>query len=136
MDPLTTSAMISGVVTYLAKRIGEGEATKKILDRFGAATLDWLKPIFLKEDETDSELVTGLRDKPDSPARRSALASRLAVAAEDAPAAASVHLQAMLDAIAGTDDGARIVNNITNSSHVITGNVDTGGGDFRQGDGR
>ncbi len=133
MEPLTTSAVIGGLVTYLAKKLGDHKNVKDFLKDFSQATVDWVRPLFLTDDGEETEAVTALREKPGSESRQLAVQSQLAGAVEDQPALEQ-RLRAMFEEMRQTEEGGRIANQILNSKNVNTGNVNTGGGNFRIGD--
>ena len=133
MEPLTTSAMIGGIVAFLGEKLSKDKSINSFLSEFTGATLKWIKPIFLKEDGTEKEITRGLKEKPESDARKKAVESAIEIELEDTPEAAA-YIKEIFEKISKTEEGDRIVNNIINSKNVNTGNVNTGGGNFRIGD--
>lgn len=95
MEPITTAAAISAVVTYFAKSFADNQSFKEFTSDFSTATVDWIKPLFLKEDGTVKEVVEQLKAKPDSTARKEAVEALLKIELEDHPKKAT-HLQEML----------------------------------------
>jgi len=132
MEPLTTSAMITSIVAYLGGRLSKDKSINNFISEFSEATVNWIKPLFLKEDSTEKEIIKNLKEKPDSEARKGAVESAIKVGLEDTPEAKD-YLKEIFEKISNKE-GGKIVNNITNSKNVNTGNVNTGGGDFRIGD--
>lgn len=133
MEPLTTSAMIAAIVTFLGGKLSDDESINHFLSEFTGATVDWIRPIFLKDDGNEKEVIQKLKEKPDSNARKKALESALEIGVEDTPEAEK-YIKEIFDKITQTDEGKSIVNNIIKSKNVNTGNVNTGGGNFRIGD--
>ena len=87
MEPLTITALISTAVGYLAKKLKDNKSIQGFFDDFTEATVNWIKPIFIREDGTPKDVVKNLQEKPASPARQEAVKSTLAVAVEDNPQA-------------------------------------------------
>jgi len=133
MEPLTTSAMIGGIVAFLGEKLSKDKSINGFLSEFTEATIKWIKPIFLKEDGTEKEITRGLKEKPESGARKKAVESAIEIELEDTPEA-HAYIKEIFEKISKTEEGGRIVNNITNSKNVNTGNVNTGGGNFQIGD--
>jgi len=133
MEPLTTSAMIGGIVAFLGEKLSKDKSINSFLSEFTEATIKWIKPIFLKEDGTEKEITRGLKEKPESGARKKAVESAIEIELEDTPEA-HAYIKEIFEKISKTEEGGRIVNNITNSKNVNTGNVNTGGGNFQIGD--
>lgn len=129
MEPITTSAMIGGIVAYLAKE----KSVKEFFSTFTDETIKWIKPLFLKEDGSEKEAIQKLKEKPDSTGRQGIVKSLLEIEVEDNPKAEGF-IKEIFEKMSTTKEGGKIVN-IINSKNVNTGNVNTGGGDFRLGDG-
>ncbi len=85
MEPIT--AVLGTVVGYLAKKLRDSQAVKDFSNEFSEATVKWIKPLFLKEDDSPKEVLKNLQEKPESPARQKAAVSALEVALEDKPEA-------------------------------------------------
>lgn len=64
MEPVTTSAMIGTVVGYLAKKISDNNSFKNFTDEFSSAVVDWIKPIFLREDGSTKDVLADLQKNP------------------------------------------------------------------------
>lgn len=129
MEPLTTTALISAVTTYLGAKLKENESIDNFFNDFTEATVNWIKPLFLKDDGTEKEAIRKLKENPESEARNNMVKSILEVEIEDNPDSKS-HLENMYQKI--TESGGM---NIIASKNVNTGDVNTQGGDFRIGDG-
>lgn len=128
--PLATPAIIGGIVTYLGTQLAQNKSISGFISEFTGATVDWLKPLFLKEDGTEKEALKQLQENPSSKASQKAVESLFEFKLEQDPATAEQHLQAMWKKISATEEGQRIHNTIINSTNVNTGNV---GGDVIQG---
>ena len=80
--------MIATVVGYLAKTLKDNKPIQDFFTEFTDAAVQWIKPVFLKEDEkTPKDVLAQLQEKPDSPARQDAAKSALAVELENNPQA-------------------------------------------------
>jgi len=133
MEPLTTSTMIASIAAYLGGRLSKDKSIDNFISEFSEATVNWIKPLFLKEDDTEKEIIKNLKDKPASEARKAAVESAIKVGLEDTPEAKD-YIKEIFEKISITEEGGKIVNNIINSKNVNTGNVNTGSGDFWIGD--
>lgn len=132
MEPITTTAMISTVVGYLAKKLKDNESVQDFFSDFTEATINWIKPIFIKEDEKPKELIQDLQADPDDELNIVAVENALAKALRN-NLEAQEHLKVMYDSLQQKADQGESIS-IVNSKNVNTGKVNTGGGDFRQGD--
>lgn len=112
MEPITTTVAISTIVGYLAKKLKDNKSVQAFFDDFTEATVNWIKPIFIKEDGTPEKVVKDLQEKPDSVAKQEVAKSLIASALEDNPQA-EVFLQAMLKSIQEKDPTAPKGNIIT-----------------------
>jgi hypothetical protein len=86
MEPITTTA-IASVVTYLATKLKDNQSIKSFLDDFTEATVNWIRPIFLKEDGTEKSAIQNLKKEPDSLSKQEAVKAVIVSKIEDNPAA-------------------------------------------------
>lgn len=119
MEPTT---MMRAVATYVAKKVSENKAVNGFLSDFSKASVNWIRPIFLKEDGTEKEVIQNLREKPESKARQKAIVSALEIGIEDNPKGEQ-YLKEIFEQIRKTEEGGKIINTIINSIQTITGNV-------------
>lgn len=98
MEPVTTSAMIGTVVGYLAKKFKENKAVKDFFNDFTEATVNWIRPLFLKEDDQPKELIEDLKTDPDDKLNTDAVENAIAKALKKEPNLEQ-HLKAMYEAI-------------------------------------
>lgn len=122
MEPLTTSAMIGGIVAFLGGKLSKDKSINSFFSEFSEATVNWVKPIFLKEDGTEKEIVKNLKEKPKSPARKKAVETAIEVKLEDSPESEQF-IKEMFEKISKTEEGEKIATTIINSIQTITGNV-------------
>lgn len=122
MEPLTTTAMIGGIVTFLGKKLSENKSINNFLSEFTEATVNWIKPIFLNKDGREKEIIRNLKEKPESPARKKAVETAIEIGLEDKPKAAAEAINEIFEKIRKTEEGGEIVYNIINSNSII-GNV-------------
>lgn len=133
MEPLGSSKMITEVVSYLGRKLSKENSLNNFFSDFTEATVDWIRPLFLKDDGSEKEFIQNLKENPKSSARKKAVESLLDIGIEENPAAIN-YIQEIYDKISKLEEGGKVVNNIINSKNVNTGNVNTGGGDFHIGD--
>ncbi len=86
MEPITTTA-IASVVTYLATKLKENQSVKSFFDDFTEATVNWIRPIFLKEDGTEKSAIQDLKKEPDNPTNQGVVKGLIVSNIEDNPAA-------------------------------------------------
>ncbi len=86
MEPITTTA-IASVVTYLATKLKESQSVNSFLEDFTEATVNWIRPIFLKEDGSEKSAIQNLKKEPDSLSKQEAVKAVIVSNIEDNPAA-------------------------------------------------
>ncbi len=86
MEAITTTA-IASVVTYLAGKLKENQSVKAFFDDFTEATVNWIRPIFLKEDGTEKSAIQDLKKEPDNPTNQGVVKGLIVSNIEDNPAA-------------------------------------------------
>lgn len=128
MEPITTTIMTKGLVAYLAKKVSEDKAITGFFSDLSEAAVNWIKPIFLEEDGTETKAIQNLRKNPTSKARQTVIAADIEIAIEDDPKREK-HLKEIFEKMQKTEEGGKIVQTIINSNQTITGNV---GGDVNQ----
>lgn len=124
MEPITTTVAISTIVGYLAKKLKDNKSIQGFFDDFTEATVNWIKPIFIREDGSPKDSLKDLQENPDSKAQQNVVKGNLEVALEKNPQAASF-LQDMLKVIREKDPTAPQGNIIT---QYHTGSGDNVGG--------
>lgn len=114
--------MIGGIVSFLGTKLAKDKSINSFFSEFTAATVDWIKPLFLKADGTEKEVIKNLKEKPESVARKKAVESTFEMALED-DESAEKYIKEMFEKLSQTEEGGKIVNNIINSVQTITGNT-------------
>lgn len=132
MEPITTSAMIAGIVTYLGTQLAKNKPISAFISEFSGATIDWIRPIFLKDDGTPQKSLKKLEEDPANETKQELVQAVLKAELVDEPEAEKYILE-MFEKISQTKEGAQVINNIINSKNVVTGNI-SAGGDVRVGD--
>jgi len=110
MEPITTTAAISTVVGYLAKTLKDNKSIQDFFKDFTDATVAWIRPVFLKNDETPKEVLAHLQQNPDSQPRQDAAKNALAIELENNPEAEQF-LKEMSDVIEQKHPGAFNIDN-------------------------
>jgi hypothetical protein len=87
MEPITTTVAITSVVTYLAKKLKDNASIQEFFSDFTEATVNWIKPIFIKEDGTEEKVVQKLKENPESEIKQNALKTAIESEIEDNPEA-------------------------------------------------
>ena len=127
--PLLTTATLAVIYPFLIELAKKG--AEKIMEtsteELTSGSIGWLKSIFFK-DNRPKKALQDLIDEPESLERQTAIKTLVENSIEDNPEYEN-YLNELLDKL------PKIQNNISNSKNVITGNVNTGGGNFINGDG-
>ena len=124
MEPITTTAMIGTVVGYLAKKLADSKTFQDFTNEFSDAVVKWIKPIFLKEDNSPKEVLENLKKKPESSVRQDAAKAAIAINLEDNSDAEK--LIAEMTTIINKKKEAGESVSISNSKNVNTGNITAG----------
>lgn len=130
MEISTTTEMIGGIVSYLGKYFSKDRSINNFISDFSEATINWIKPLFLKEDESEKDIIKKLKEKPESKARQKAVESVIEIELEDNPKAEE-YIKEIFEKVSKAEKEATT---IKNSKNVLNGSVNTNGGDFRLGD--
>lgn len=126
MEPVTTSAMIAGIVTYLGTQLSKNKSIGEFISDFSGATVDWIRPLFLKDDGTAKEIIQDMQADPNDVLNTDAVKNTIAKALRKDPEAEK-YIKEMFAKISQKEEGAKIINNIINSKNVVTGNISAGG---------
>ena len=124
MEAITTTA-IASVVTYLAGKLKENKSVKAFFDDFTEATVNWIRPIFLKEDGTEKSAIQDLKKEPDNPTNQGVVKGLIVSNIEDNPAAEK-WLLAMAKVIAektGNTNAQTNTMTVTGSNNIIIQNA-------------
>lgn len=125
MEPITTAAAISAVVTYLVGKLKNDKSISGFFSDFTKASVNWIRPIFLKEDGSEEKIIQKLIESPESEVKQNAVKVAIASELEDNPDAEK-WLQEMVKMIE-EKKGMNQSTNITNSKNVVTGTIKAGG---------
>lgn len=97
MEP--TSALIGTFVGYLASYLKERESFKEFIGEFTDATISWIKPLFLKEDDEPTKEIEDLQKNPDDEINKTDVKTKLAKYLRDNPS----HLSSLKKALQELD---------------------------------
>ncbi len=87
MEPITTATAVASVVGYLAKTLKDNQSITDFLGDFTEATINWIKPVFIKEDGTEEKVVQKLKENPESEIKQNAVKTAIESEIEDNPEA-------------------------------------------------
>lgn len=121
----TTLALLCPFLIELGKK-GIEKAVDTSTEKLTEGSINWIKKIFFKDREPKSAL-NELMKNPDDPEKQNAIKALIENSLEDNP-----EVKNYIDEI--VEKFPHIQNSINNSKNVITGNVNTGGGNFINGD--
>lgn len=132
MEPVTTTAMISAIVGYMAKTFSDSKSFKDFTNDFSSAVVDWIKPLFLKEDDSPKEVLEKLQKTPASETKQEAVCAHIKSDLEDNPMNIAF-LKTMYDKIKEKERNGESIT-ITNSRSFVLGDINTQGGSVILGD--
>jgi len=111
MEPVASTAMISALVGYLAKKLKEKKSLTDFFSDFTDATVRWIRPLFLTDDEKPKEPIEDLTSAPDEKLNIEAVEIMLAKALKKDPSM-EIHLKNMYDVIKDKYDNTLIFEDI------------------------
>lgn len=120
MEPITTTVIISTIVGYLAKKLKDNKTFQDFTNDFTSATINWIRPIFLKDDGAPKEALEKLATNPESESKKKTIEGILEGELEDNPNA-KAHLQEIYDLIKAKESKGESIS-IVNSKNVVVGN--------------
>ena len=83
MEPVTT--LISAAVGYMVKTISGAKSFKDFTEDFSKATIDWIRPIFLTDEEEPKEVLADLQKEPNDKLNIQAAENAIAKAIRNEP---------------------------------------------------
>lgn len=95
-----TKTLISTVIGYMTKSLKTSNSFKKFTEDFSAATINWIRPIFLEEDNSQKEVLTDLLQQPNDVLNIQAAENAIAKAIRNEPKLKE-NLKSMVRAIEG-----------------------------------
>lgn len=101
MEPIITTAIISSIVTYLAKNLKDNKTLQDFSKDFTSATIHWLRSLLLKDDDTPKEALAKIATNPESDSKRKMLESVFESELEDNPTVAEAHLKEIYEKLTG-----------------------------------
>ncbi|HEY1055074.1 MAG TPA: hypothetical protein VGE24_08065 [Emticicia sp.] len=120
MEPITTTAIISTIVGYLAKNLKHNKTFDDFTKDFTSATINWIRPLFLR-DEKPQEVLSDLQSDPEDKLNITAAEIALAKALKK-DESAKAHLEEMYKKLTGQSiQNSGSINQ--NSSGVNTGTL-------------
>ncbi len=126
MPAVSTSVMIGAIVTYMGNKLAKNESVNSFFDDFSEATVNWIKPLFIEEDDKPTRSLEKFKANPNSESKRKLLQATLESELEDNPEAEK-YIKEIFEKISESEEGTKIINNISNSKNVVTGNISTQG---------
>lgn len=124
MEPITM-AVITPFLIELGKQ-GIEKFKEKGVESISEGAINWIKSLFFKDDKPKKALLE-LQENPENIEKQNIAKALIENSLEDNPEF-QIHLKEILEKL------PKVENTIANSKNVNTGNVNTGGGDFRLGD--
>ena len=125
MEPVTTSKMVGAVAGYLAQTLKEQRSVQDFFSDFTDAAVQWVRPLFLKEDGQPKEIIEDLQKDPEEKLNTDAVENTLAKALKKDPSVEAM-LRAMYETIQAKASAGQTIA-IVRSKNVVTGNIKAGG---------
>jgi hypothetical protein len=126
--PLLTVTTIAVLYPFLIELAKKG--AEKVVDtgseKITEGSIGWLKSLFFKNDEPKNALKE-LINEPENKEKQNSIKAIIENSIEDNPEFKN-NLKEILEKL------PKVENTIANSKNIITGNVNTGGGNFINGD--
>ncbi len=104
MPAVSTSVMIGAIVTYLGNKLAKNESVNSFFDDFSEATVNWIKPLFIKEDDTPTRSLEKLSTNPNSASKQNLLKATLESELEDNPDAEE-YIREIYEKISQSEEG-------------------------------
>ena len=76
---------IATVVGYLAKKLKDNKSVQDFFSDFTEGTVNWIKPLFIKEDGSEEKIIQKLKENPESETKQAAVKVAIASEIEDNP---------------------------------------------------
>lgn len=124
MNPITMAVIIPFLIE-LGKK-GIEKFSEKGFESVSEGTINWFKSLFFKNDKPKKALIE-LQENPDDKEKQNIAKALIENSIEDNP-----EFEKYLNEL--SEKLPKIENKISSSKNVNTGNVNTGGGNFRLGD--
>lgn len=126
--PVLTTASIAVITPFLVDLAKKGfeKIAETSGERFTEGTISWIKSLLFKNEEPKNALKE-LIIEPENTEKQNAIKAIIENSIEDNP-----ELEKCLNEI--LDKLPKVENSINNSKNIVTGNVNTGGGNFINGD--
>ena len=112
MPTATTSVMIGAIVTYLGNKLAKNESVNSFFDDFSEATVNWIKPLFIKDDDTPTRSLEKFSTNPNSESKQALLKATLESELEDNPEAEQ-YIREIYEKISESEEGAKIIQTIS-----------------------
>jgi len=125
MEPITTSVAIAGIVGYLGSQLKKNKSVGGFISEFTEATINWIKPLFLKEDGNLQKELQKLKENPDSEAKQNAVKAMLESEIEDNPETIN-YLKEIHEKLIGEDEEYQKIHNeinITGDNNRVYQNI-------------
>ncbi|QDW22774.1 hypothetical protein [Flavobacterium sp. KBS0721] len=124
MEPITM-AVITPFLIELGKK-GYEKFTEKGINSISEGAITWIKSLFIK-DEKPKKALLELQEQPENKEKQNIVKAIIENSIEDNPEFA-IYLKELIEKL------PKNTNIISSTKNVITGNVNTGGGSFINGD--
>lgn len=89
-------ALALAAVGYLVKAIKDNKALDNFQNDFIGATVNWIRPLFLRDDKSEKDQLKDLKEKPDSASKQTAVKAEIQEYLEENPTQAA-ELQKLID---------------------------------------
>lgn len=125
MEPITTAAAATAVVSYMAQKLKENKSVGNLFDGITDRIVSWIRPLFLGENDLPKETMEDLKDNPEEPLNQEAAVNVIAKSLKKMPEAEALLMELYEEIQRRKSNGETV--SITNSTNVNTGTIKAGG---------
>lgn len=125
MEPITTAAAATAVVSYMAQKLKENKSVGNLFDGITDRIVSWIRPLFLGENDQPKETMEDLKDNPEEPLNQEAAVNVIAKSLKKMPEAEALLMELYEEIQRRKSNGETV--SITNSTNVNTGTIKAGG---------
>lgn len=93
MEPITTAAAATAVVSYMAQKLKENKSVGNLFDGITDRIVSWIRPLFLGENDLPKETMEDLKDNPEEPLNQEAAVNVIAKSLKKMPEAEALLME-------------------------------------------
>ena len=118
--------MIGTVVGYLAKKLKDNKSVKDFFLDFTSATVKWIRPIFLTDDDKHKEILEDLKADPTEKLNKDAVENAIAKILKKDPQG-EVFLKEMYNSIKAKENKGETISIVNSKNVMVNSGIQAGG---------